>query len=302
MKAILTVGCSGSGKSTFARKMRFEYAYNVLERDEIRKQIYRELHCEIHPYENFWSKWDWKLEPQVTERFNRNLMMIAQSRHNVVISDTNLNPVFREQLITTLKSFGYEVELHHCFAEYKKLLEYDNKRKDSVGQQVIAKQYEDYMKQFGESQFGIIPHVHQIGLPSAAIFDVDGTLALHTSTRKPYDWDRVGEDSLCIPTASILDCLCDAGFEIIILSGRDSVCMPQTKKWLDDNNIIWHQIYMRPEGDMRPDWVIKNELFQNNIAGNYNVEMWFDDRPVVVRLVHQLGIRCYAVGNQHKEF
>lgn len=302
MKAIVTVGCSGSGKSTFAEELSKRENYSIVERDQHRKNMQLVLSGGIqNPNANFWSTWNWKLEKDITESVRESIQFLAKMGKDIIVSDTNLNKKFREEMVSFLESLGYEVEIKIFFLEYAKLLERDNKRKDSVGQQVIAHQYDTFMEQYGASEFGIVKHVHT-GQPKAAIFDVDGTLALHTSTRKPYDWSRVKEDSICKPTRAILNSLREQDYTIIILSGRDSVCKNETKEWLDENNVDWDSIYMRAEGDMRPDWIVKNELFQNHVANNYDVEMWFDDRPVVVRLANLLGIRCYAVGNQHKEF
>ena len=41
---------------------------------------------------------------------------------------------------------------------------------------------------------------------------------------------------------------------------------------------------------MRKDTVIKEELFWEHIEPTYNVIGAFDDRPVIVRLWHTLGI------------
>jgi len=61
-------------------------------------------------------------------------------------------------------------------------------------------------------------------------------------------------------------------------------------------------LFMRAADDMRKDTVVKEELFWQNIAPNYNVLFAIDDRPCVVRLWQKLGIKTFAVGNPWIEF
>lgn len=58
--------------------------------------------------------------------------------------------------------------------------------------------------------------------PKAAVFDIDGTLALR-GERRPFDWSRVGED---LPNEPIVELALRLRMtmEIIYLSGRDESC------------------------------------------------------------------------------
>ena len=52
---------------------------------------------------------------------------------------------------------------------------------------------------------------------------------------------------------------------------------------------------MRKEGDNRPDEVVKEEIFNENIRGNYSVRFVLDDRSKVVDMWRQLGLKCLQV-------
>lgn len=52
---------------------------------------------------------------------------------------------------------------------------------------------------------------------------------------------------------------------------------------------------MRPAGDTRNDAVIKEEIYQAEIAGKYNVEFVLDDRDRVVDKWRELGLKCLQV-------
>ena len=54
---------------------------------------------------------------------------------------------------------------------------------------------------------------------------------------------------------------------------------------------------------MRQDTIVKEELFWEHIEPIYNVIAAFDDRPVIVRLWHKLGIpNVIAVADPYIEF
>ena len=52
---------------------------------------------------------------------------------------------------------------------------------------------------------------------------------------------------------------------------------------------------MRKKGDQRPDYVIKNEIYDAEIIPNYDVLAVFDDRDQVVRHLRKRGITVFQV-------
>ena len=61
---------------------------------------------------------------------------------------------------------------------------------------------------------------------------------------------------------------------------------------------------MRPEGDRRKDFVVKEELFWDNIGEKYDVVGVFDDRPQVLRMWRELEIPNIidVSGDRYSEF
>lgn len=135
--------------------------------------------------------------------------------------------------------------------------------------------------------------------PDAWIFDIDGTLALgrfgEPGRRGPFDWARVGEDDINGPVFELVDALFYAGHNIIIMSGRDEVCRPETEKWLSDHNVPWHLLLMRPAGDTRKDAIVKAELFDKHVRHGFDVHGVVDDRQQVVDFWRSLGLMCAQV-------
>ena len=302
LKATICIGPPGSGKSTWAREYcKANPGWYMVERDACRKA----LNPKDDPEMNFWSHWSFKDEEHVTGLFNEVVADIFDIRGNIIVADTNLNPGHRANLIAALESVGYKVEIKLFYVEYKKLLEYDNKRADSVGQQTVAKMYFQMLEQFGD-QLGfdkVKPKFAVAAGQAAVIFDVDGTLAhMDRKKRSPFEWDKVELDTPDPVMRELARYFYNEGNTIIILSGRDGICRPETESWLYNNHIPFDHLYMRDVGDTRTDFIVKNELFQEHVNGVYEVKAWFDDLPQVVRLGHVLGVKMFAVGNQHLEF
>lgn len=128
----------------------------------------------------------------------------------------------------------------------------------------------------------------------AIIVDIDGTLA-KMNGRGPFEWLRVGEDKVKEPVKMIVNLYFEKG-RVIIFSGRDEVCRPQTEQWLSDNGIRYNRLLMRPEGNNEKDSIIKRRLYDNNIAGNYDIDFVLDDRNQVVDMWRKdLGLTCLQV-------
>jgi hypothetical protein len=101
-------------------------------------------------------------------------------------------------------------------------------------------------------------------LPDCFIFDIDNSLAIK-GDRSPYDWEKVGLDTPNVPLVKTNQLLAKQVEDIFIFSGRDSVCRDKTLTWLNDNGIIFKELYMRQQGDNRGDSIIKEELYREYI-------------------------------------
>ena len=98
MKAFLTVGLPGCGKSTFAQK----YKGKLI---EINLDQCREL---VNGSEE-----DQSNIMEVLAYRDSLIEQAALHGADIIISDTNLHPEFRKQLIDQLKKLGFEVTIVH---------------------------------------------------------------------------------------------------------------------------------------------------------------------------------------------
>lgn len=130
----------------------------------------------------------------------------------------------------------------------------------------------------------------------AVIVDIDGTLALRTGDRSPFDWSRVGEDTPNAPVIELVRIIHAAGLHrVLLMSGRDEVCRRQTEMWLDAQEVPFDELHMRPPKDNRKDSLIKEELYRKHIEARYDVAFVLDDRNQVVAMWRSLGLPVFQV-------
>lgn len=296
-KMIITVGVSASGKSTWANQ---QEGFKVICRDNIRSILFPEYNTGEYKYKK--SK-----ESLVSESALKQWLVAVHQGYNVIIADTNLNPKYREMWKQRGEDAGYEVELKDFPITLEEAWKRDQKRGvHSVGRDVISRQWKQWLEYSGRNTY-----TPDLAKPKVILVDIDGTIA-DKGSRNPFDWDKVSEDK---PRGFIIDLISsyleckdfnDNLVDVIFLSGRDSVCRYNTLDWLQNqfatpkHNI---ELFMRKEGDMRKDTVVKEEIFWDKIAENYNVIAVFDDRPSVIEMWYDIGIpNVICVADQRIRF
>lgn len=294
MKAVVTVGVSCSGKSTYAAQLVEQQDYVEINRDWIRFNV-------VAPgadWRNY--KFTKAREAEVTKVAEQLLMDSWAREKNIVISDTNLNNGRREALVKKLEDLGYEVEVKVFHVTRDEAVKRDNYRLNGVGECVIYKQMQQYNEMWGRRTYKA-----DESLPKAIIYDIDGTIADMGDNRGPFEWSKVGFDT---PRTFVINMLRDHarnGYEIIICSGRSDECRYETEMWLNRyvGSHYFGELHMRKEGDFRKDAVIKEEIFWTKLADRYNIEAVVDDRDQMIALWHELKIEnVICVGDPYISF
>lgn len=288
MKIIMLKGLPASGKSTWAKEMTEKGNYLRISKDDIR--------------DNMLGGFSKKKERDVIKIRNQLIRTGIQLGRNVIVDDTNLNPIHERTIKSIAKELGATFEVNDSFLEVspEECIERDLGRAHSVGQNVIYSMYEQYI-----APSPIQRLEDEWEKPRCVIFDIDGTLAHNLSGRNIYDYTRVLEDTPDPLVSLVADSICENAthyVDIVILSGRDDDCREQTIEWLDRNMIPFTHLYMRKTGDRRADDIVKEELYHKYVEPTYSVLGIFDDRPKVCRMWRRLGLRVAQVGNPHKEF
>jgi len=267
MKVMFLRGLPGSGKSTWARQFVEQNKDWVrVNRDDLRNM--RGLY------------WLPKQEDYITSLEIHAIQSALDHSLNVIVDATNLN----DGSVAKLKSAALKIvptvkfETRDFNLSPEECIRRDLKRPNSVGAEVIWGMYEKYINNLQTSN-------EDTSLPHCIICDIDNTLA-KKGDRSPYDWHRVGEDTLNEWVCSVVIdyVMGPSNGSVIIFSGRDSVCAETTAEWLKGYGVPFDYLFMRPQGNTEKDSIIKRRLFENHVRGKYYVDFVIDDRDQVVRM------------------
>ena len=140
-------------------------------------------------------------------------------------------------------------------------------------------------------------------MQKAIICDIDGTLANvehrrhFVEDKKNADWDafnaEMGKDTINEWCKELLKIFYANGYEVLLVSGRPFEYTYETIFWLDKNEVQYSELFLREKkNDHRKDTIVKTEIYNNKIKGNYDILFVVDDRASVVANWRDLGLIC----------
>lgn len=292
----LLCGVSGSGKSTHSQELkRLLPSVMEINRDEWCFDFYTNG---VHDWSLY--KFTKDRENRVTAKCNELFDIAVQAMRPIVISNTNLNQKDHDYWKVKAEEAGYDFEVVYFPITLEEALYRDSKRGAlAVGREVLFKQWQKWLKISGFKKY-----VPDTSKHKAIIVDIDGTVAM-VNGRSHYDYTKVSTDLPRKEIIKIVQCWAmSSNAEIIFMSGREDSCRADTVRWLHkhfEDTIPY--LYMRKTGDQRNDRIVKEELFREYVADNWNVIGAVDDRPRVVRLWNDLGIEnVISVSVNYLEF
>lgn len=299
LKVLITRGLPASGKSTWADEYIEQNPNTVkIEKDTIRK--------DSRLFEDGQYNHKRGDEGIVLKERDRLIRQALQEGKNVISSDTNLLPKHVTQMSNIARQNKAQVEIVSFLdVPIQELIERDSKRGDKmVGEQVIREMFHKHVKKMPTFL------EYNPDLPAAVVCDLDGTLTLGPKDRSPYDWHKVGNDELNVGVAHALDGIKLIGYaKVLIFSGRDEVCRPETEAWLEKYDIEYDALYMRrsdhfnENGGQVADTEVKAEMVEKYIRDKYNVLLWFDDRVQVSNMLRDVyGINVAQLGDPNYKF
>ena len=97
--------------------------------------------------------------------------------------------------------------------------------------------------------------------------------------------------------SQLIQAMCSRGYKIIFVTGREGTpeVIQATNVWLQNNFCeqwlgINTAIYFREAYDYREDYIIKKEIYYNNIKSDYDILFVVDDRKQVVDMWRGLNL------------
>ena len=138
-------------------------------------------------------------------------------------------------------------------------------------------------------------------MKKAVIFDMDGVLAKKSPDRNYREYDKVDLDSPIEAVFEILNhYLFDKDYVIIFITGRKESCKIKTMNFIAENTELDceqeeyfldnFKLYMRENNDNRKAEVLKKEIYDKYIKGEYEVVLVFEDDPVVCEMYKKEGL------------
>lgn len=310
-KIQILIGVSGSGKSTYCYDfLRKNKGWARVNRDDVRQQLVGKL------TQDYYRRPDLTfMENLVSKVIHENIRLFILQGLNVIIDNTNLKQKFIKEFIDKynhLADIQFKVfdEKEHVLTERLKSREGNEYKTDYILDQL--KQFREIQKIYKDGQYlpKTYPQVaNDPSLPRCVLVDLDGTLALF-GDKNPYSRDFENDD-INTPVYNVL-----VGWQylnnqhrIIFFSGRDSKYREQTVEFLEKKCILENKckfdylLYMREEGDVRKDSIVKTEMYNKYIADKYHVEFVIDDRLQVCEDVwYKLGLFCFNVNQNLVRF
>ena len=275
-KLIMTRGLPGSGKSTWARSQK---GFCVIEKDQIRKDLES-------------VGWTWSQHGEKTVLANQagRIIFMLKEGINVIAADTNFGS-HEARLANIAKECGAEFSVRDFTdVPVEVCIQRNAGREKPVPEKAIWDMYTKYVEPFQK-----IEKVEWIdGMPTAVICDLDGTLCLHVD-RGPYEEEKCETDEINPAVKAVLYAMKVTGHQLIFLSGRKDKVRVQTQNWLDKHGWGGYPLLMRRTDDNRNDAIVKQEIFDQNIRGKWNVTFVLDDRDRVVKRWRELGLACFQV-------
>lgn len=294
-KAYITVGCSASGKSTWARKLVESgpqaSTTTLDERERLPAGAYVEVNADVIRFDGFHKDWDNyqfnnSNESKVWRRHGHRVDSLSERGVNMVISDTNLNVERREALGQKLLDRGYQVSFQHMWENFEEIVKRHDKQRDAIPYESVLHQWVRHTRQL----LGIEKYVPEIK-EDGYIFDCDGTL-FDISHRDPFDYDKMHLDK---PRDEVFIALIGAlalNKPIVILSGRKHKYAQQTMDMVnqyllnvgfDSNAISTIEFIFRKDECDDKDYLVKYSSFEH-ICNDYGKLDWkvYDDRPQVI--------------------
>lgn len=318
IKVEMLVGIPGSGKSTYAKQLISKDPSNYvrINNDDLRAMMNG-------------SVWSQDYEKMITDARNYLIRDALKRGKNVIIDNLNLNRRHFDDVCKIAKSVNSDIQVFEkaFYIEFEEAVARNAARtgaarvpddvmkkwfKESGGKQF--KFYKPRMEIFYEQKGNINNTVDgpmwDESLPTAVLCDLDGTLAL-IHNRSPYDASNCDvKDLPNIPVIETVLAHYKAGRNIIFCSGREDKYKPETIRFIEKHCMltvndqhdpgffpvpIEYQLYMRKTDDFRKDAIIKEEIYQENIEGKYNVLCVLDDRDQVVQFWREKGLTCFQV-------
>lgn len=304
-KLTIMKGLPGSCKSTIARKMVEDEGNTArINRDDLRRMLFG----------GKWSSYKEKIVISVEKAIAG--AIISGFDWNVVIDDTNLRKNIWANFDSSCINLPPENILTRDLTKevsHVLCLQRDYMRGDRAGGRVGRAVIDRMALEAGLIDFTDTLEDGTVTHPPIVIFDIDGTIADLAHRRhymKPPPGEKknhrafyaeVANDKPIFEVIEWATRLYDAGYMVLLVSGRDNDCALETEDWLRAWGPPYDYLFMRPGGNHADDVIIKTDILNKilKVVPKARIEFAVDDRPRVIEYVwRKNGIKVYPVNQE----
>lgn len=136
-------------------------------------------------------------------------------------------------------------------------------------------------------------------LTYGAIIDIDGTITnidhrVHLAQAK--EWDAFHGlshmDGPVVEMVRLVNSLYHNQYHILLLTGRNERYREKTIDWLEDHDVMYDYLVMRPDEDWTSDAIIKPNMFDRHAQAfpHINWQFAIDDRTRVIEAWRKRGM------------
>jgi len=303
-KVYITIGVSGSGKTTAIREiMQDNYLFdsNVvrINSDEKRKASLPKY----NPDFNLWSqyKFDKNLEKHIASSNMQELEQALKEDKDIIIDNTHLNINILNRVIDLVQQYteDYYIINLNVTDNINYYLHRNHNRVDSIPSAGINDQFINACK------YDTIMPLESFENNNIAVVDIDGTVAHNDGHRGYFDYSRVIYDLPIHHTIEVVKALYETKRidYIQFVSGRCSSCYDDTFRWLTQHgfNMNVHRLLMRKQKDNRKDCIIKDEIVRWCLK-NKQIKYVFDDRNQMIDYWNDNKYPVFNVGDYRANF
>lgn len=293
-KLTILRGISGSGKSTWARGQNAV----VISRDDLRVAIYKTAGPEYYEVDRKVLR---EREDYISVLEQTAIKQALLSGKDVVSDNTHTMMKYVNRVAKIGWSVGADVELKVFDVRLPVAIAAVKHRAAMGGLDVPEDAIKRQHDQFQGSKNHVLipppavkPYSGTPGKPVSFLFDLDGTAYHMGDKRGPYD-HNVDVDDPDEIVQEIVGALSLVGYTPIAMSGRVEATRENTEFALNRDGVPYEHLFMRKDGDMRSDNIVKAELFDEHVRDNFDVKFVLDDRNQVVDMWRSMGLKCLQV-------
>lgn len=287
---ILTRGIPASGKSTYAMKWVMEDLQNRVRvnRDDIRFELYKK-----YVLLNEKGETDRNAEGRVTQVEQKRIRQALKEGKSVIVDNTNLSP----RIVNTYQKMAKDAKVTFAHKDFPITMQEALKRNAARDRVVPPEVIERMYKQLGpngefhhvDGTYPPRPFVKPEKREAGLIVDLDGTICdvrgiRHFVRGKHRNFDMFHRSSLfCPPNEQVLQMVRDAeahGIPIIIISARQEKYREVSEVWLNNIEVDFSNMYLRPDDDLRPDHEVKHDILKK-VREDYDILRAIDDNPTL---------------------